>query len=396
MRHIVIVGASLAGVHAAEGLREAGFAGRITLVGAEAQLPYDRPALSKGALREGPYESTDFVRLHPAEWYTDNAVELQLGRKAVALRPGSRTLLLADGTSTTYDGLVLATGSAARELRGVEGPAEVMRLRTAEDCARLHERLVPGQHLVVIGAGFIGLEVAATARQVGMDVAVVEVAPAPLARVLGDEVGGWFRDYHAQHGVDIHCGSAVAAFEAVGNVTKVHLQDGTVLAADVIVAGVGSMPAVAWLRDSGLNMTDGVICDDHLRTSAPDVVAAGDIARWYNPLFDETLRIEQWTNAVEQGRYAARALLGLADGPYADAPYFWSDQFDARMRFVGRASAASHVHIEQSDEHRLIALFGRDDVVCGVLCVNAPRQLGSYRSAIVDRTRWSDIVPASS
>lgn len=389
MRRIVVVGASVAGVHAVEALREAaGFDGEITLIDGQRELPYDRPPLSKAALRDGPVEGKYLLR--PACWYEDHAVDLRLGQVAVGLDPVARSVLLAGGARLDYDGLVLATGSTARTLGHVAGASTAVHvLRTTADCARLHARLQSGAHLVVIGAGFIGLEVAATAREMGLEVSVVELAPAPLARVLGDEVGRWFLGYHAARGIDIHCNTSVESIDASG---KVWLRGGTTLAADVIVAGVGAVPAIDWLRSSGLRLSDGVVCDQFLHASLPGVVAAGDIARWYNPLFDQDLRVEQWTNAVEQGRYVALSLLGAADAPYASAPYFWSDQFGAKIRFVGTSNAAQQVEIKQADDNTLVALFGRDDVVCGVVCVNAPRVLAVYQKAIVERLLWRDAV----
>lgn len=401
MRRVVVVGASLAGVHAAEALRAPGYDGTLTVIGAEPRLPYDRSSLSKTALRDGPRAGYELLDLHPAQWYAALDIDLRLGKRAVQLDPTRQVVILADGEEIGYDGLILATGSHARRLtvQGAETGAPV--LRTADDCAYLHDRLAecwegtgPRGRLVVIGAGFVGLEVAAIAKEMGLDVAVVEVAPVPLARVLGDEVGRWFSRFHEAHDIEIHCATTVTGVEKnAGTGVKVHLRSGPVLGADVLVAGVGSRPAVEWLRGSGLQITDGVRCDAYLRTSLPGVVAAGDIARWYNPLFDEDLRIEQWTNAIEQGRYAARSLLGLADGPYADAPYFWSDQFSAKMRFVGRANAAQQFYVERSDEDGLVVLFGRDDVICGALCVNATRKLIMYQQAIVERQAWRDVVP---
>lgn len=390
MRHVVVVGASLAGVHAVEGLRDAGFDGDVTLLSAEAQLPYDRPPLSKQGLRLGPAERENLLR--PAEWYDGLGVDLRLDCEAVGLDIGQCQVVLAGGEPVSYDGLVLATGSRPRGFDHDPSGAPVYLLRTAADSARLHERLVAGTRLVVIGAGFIGLEVAATAKSMGVEVTVVELAPVPLARVLGDEVGTWFDHYHAANGVEIHCGSAVAGIESTGGVSKVHLRDDTVLAADLIVAGVGAVPAIDWLRPSGLLVADGVICDAYLRTSDPRVVAAGDIVRWYNPLFDEDMRIEQWTNAVEQGRFAARSLLGAVDEPYSSVPYFWSDQFTAKMRFVGRSNAAQDVVIQQADERTLVALYGRDGLVRGALCVNATRKLVELQQLIAERTPWTEAI----
>ncbi|MFF7734553.1 FAD-dependent oxidoreductase [Streptomyces sp. NPDC007984] len=389
MRRVVIVGASLAATHAIEALRQEGFQGDITLVGAEPHLPYDRPPLSKAALQYGP-DSCELL-LRPPQWYIEHAVDLRLGQPATALDPTARRITLEDGTELPYDGLVIATGSQARTLSPGGQAAPVSTLRTLDDCRALHERLTPGRHMVVIGGGFIGLEVAATVRRMGLDVSVVEMAPAPLTRVLGDEVGNWFSKYQKANGVLLHCGSALDGMEPSSLGTKVSLVDGVSLAADLVVAGVGARPSTDWLEGSGLTLSDGVLCDSSLRTAAPGVVAAGDIARWYNPLFDEEMRVEQWSNAVEQGRHAAITLLG-ADDAYASVPYSWSDQFDAKMRFVGRANAAERVHIEHSDDASLVALFGRDGVIRGALCVNAPRKLAFYRKAILDRTPWRDVV----
>jgi NADPH-dependent 2,4-dienoyl-CoA reductase/sulfur reductase-like enzyme len=389
MRRVVVVGASLAGVNAIEGLRDHGFDGEITLVGGEPHLPYDRPPLSKEALRGGPDEPS--LLLRPPQWYAEHGVELRLGRPARSLDAAARAVTLDDGTVLDYDGLVVSTGSRPRTLAGDGERGAVHVLRSLADCRALHERMVPGHHLVVIGGGFVGLEVAATASSMGMRVSVVEVAPVPLTRVLGDEVGHWFRTYHEAHGVEMLCGAVIEAVEADARGGKVVLNGGTVLRADLVVAGVGAVPATRWLEGSGLRLSDGVACDPALRASAPGVVAAGDVARWYNGLFDEEMRVEQWNNAVEQGRHAAATLLGENE-PYRAVPYFWSDQFDAKMRFVGRANAAEQIHIERDDDKAMVALFRRDGVLAGALCVNAPRQLALYRKAILDRTPWADVV----
>ncbi|MEV4098734.1 FAD-dependent oxidoreductase [Nonomuraea sp. NPDC049649] len=391
MRRVVVVGASLAAVHAIDALREHGFEGEIALVGAEPHLPYDRPPLSKEALQHGP--DTTGLLLRSPEWYVERGVDLHLGRAAAALDPGARVVTLEGGASLDYDGLLIATGSKARTLGPASQAGPVYTLRTLDDCVALHERLVPGNHLVVIGAGFIGLEVAATARDMGMSVSVVELAPAPLSRVLGDEVGRWFMTCQAAHGVEVLCGTSVERIEAGSRGSKVVLGNGSTLWADLIVTGVGASPATDWLRGSGIRLSDGVVCDQSLRASAPGIVAAGDVTRWYHSLFDEEMRVEQWTNAVEQGRHAAMTLLG-GDDPYIAVPYFWSDQFDVKMRFVGRANAAEQIHVERADTSSMVALFGRDGVIRGALCVNAPRQLALYRKAISDGTPWQDVVSA--
>lgn len=380
MDRIVVVGASLAAVHAIEGLRELGFGGPITLVGGESHLPYGRPALSKEALRNGPDEQALLLR-EPA-WFDEVAVDLLLGVPAAELDVANQQLTLEDGAQLGYDGMVIATGSKPMSI--ASGSGRIHTLRTIEDCLSLHRSLVHATHVAVVGAGFIGLEVAATAREMGLDVSLVEVAPVPLTRVLGDEVGEWFHAYHARHGVEIHTSSALWSVDFGPRGATLTIDGGRTITADVVVAGVGVVPATDWLRTSGLALSGGVLCDRALRTSAGNIVAAGDVARWYNPLFDEDMRVEQWANAVEQGRHAAMTLLGATDA-YAAVPYLWSNQFDAKMRFVGRTNAADQIEVDIRDEDSLVAVFGRNGVEVGALCVNAPRDLPAHRQAILDR-----------
>ncbi|MBB4931150.1 NADPH-dependent 2,4-dienoyl-CoA reductase/sulfur reductase-like enzyme [Lipingzhangella halophila] len=393
MRRIAIVGGSLAGVHAAEALRQQGFEGDVTLISAENELPYDRPPLSKEALLSGV--AMEKLSLRAPEWYADNAITTRLGNAAVQLDTERRTVLLDDGTAVDYDGLVIATGARARRLPSTRNAPPVQVLRSIEDSLRLRERLRPGQHLVLIGAGFIGLEIAATARQMDLDVTVVEVGRAPLSRALGDEVGDWFRALHARHGVEIVCTCTVETIERRGDGAVLTLSNGRVLNADVVVAGVGASPVTEWLDGSGVQTANGVVCHSDLSTSVPGVVAAGDVARWYNPLFDEEIRVEHWTNAVEQGRRAAHTLLGNGEA-FGAVPYFWTDQYEARMRFVGRASAATEVAVKELNDDRLVALYGRDGLVRGAVCVNVPRELARYRTAIRDQVLWDDIAQAQS
>lgn len=375
MDRVVIVGASLAAVHAIEALRDNDFTGEIVLIGAERQLPYDRPPLSKEALRHGPAPAP----LREPDWYVDSGVQLKLGTPARSLDVEKQVVTLAEGTEISYDGLVIATGSQVRPLG--DGNEHIHFLRTQDDSLHLHESLTGGERVAIIGAGFIGLEVAATVAEMGCSVTVVEVAPVPLARVLGDEVGEWFQNFHAAHGVEIRCSAWATRVARSDGGLSVDVGGSRPVAADVVVGALGATPAIDWLRDSGLALSDGIMCDRTLRTSAPNVVAAGDVARWYNPLFDEDMRVEQWTNAVEQGRHAALTLLG-ADDAYASVPYFWSDQFDAKMRFVGRANGAEQIHVESISDDSLVAVFGRHGVQVGTLCVNSTRELPRHRAAI--------------
>lgn len=388
MRRIVVVGASLAGVNAVQALRDTGYDGDLVLVGAEREPPYDRPPLSKEALSEGPVGHD--LALRAATFYGDTDVRLRLDRRAVRLDPKARCLRLDDGERLAYDGLLVATGSQPRRLP--DCPPGVHVLRTIADCAALRADLGPGRRLLIVGAGFIGLEVAATARGLGAEVTVLEVGDAPLGRALGGQAGRWLAARHAREGVEIRCGVGVEAVRGEPGAWKVRLTDGGVASADVVVLGLGVTAATGWLEGSGLAVGDGVLCDAYCRTSAPGVTAAGDVARWYNPLFDEQMRIEHWTNAVEQGRTAALNLLNPEDpAPYAPVPYFWSDQFSAKIRFVGRAFAAEDVAVVRDDGDKLVVLYGRDGVLRGALTVNAPRAMASYRRLIAQRADWADV-----
>lgn len=390
MKHVVIVGASLAGVSAVDGLREHGYSGSITLLDAEEALPYDKPPLSKHALAGDL--GFDELPLRPATWYAERDVSLRLGTRARGLDPAARMVRLESGETLAYDGLVLATGSTARDVPvSCPVPESIHRLRTLEDSRRLQAELGPGRHLVVIGAGFIGLEVASTARKLGLEVTVVETAATPLGRVFGPRVGGWFRELHERHGVTLRCAEQVEEITHGPHGYTLYFARGRALGADVVLAGVGARPQVGWLAGSGLDVSDGVRCASDLTTSAPEVVAAGDIAAWHNPLFDEPMRVEHWTNAVEQGRHAAASLLGQGT-PYAPVPYFWTDQHDAKIRFVGRAAPDDDIVVDEPRPGALVALFGRGDVVRGAVCVNAAKQLARCHQAITERTPWDEAV----
>ena len=382
LRHIVVVGASLAGLRAVEALRRLGYAGRLTLVGAEARLPYDRPPLSKQLLA-GTQEPED-VALRREPWQ-DLDVDLRLATRAVALDPAARALALAGGERLAYDGLVVATGGRARSLRGTDDLAGVHTLRTLDDALALRAALARGPRVLVVGAGFIGAEVAATCRARGLEVAMVEPLPAPLARGVGPEIGRVVEALHRDHGVDVRCGVGVTAFEGDGRVERAVLSDGSRLEADLAVIGIGMEPEVEWLAGSGLELRDGVVCDETLATRAPGVVAAGDVARWPNPLFGEEMRVEHWTNAVEQAEAAARRLLGSRQ-PFAPVPYFWSDQYDRKLQFAGRARPDDELHLVQGSfaERRFVALYARAGRLVGVLGMNRPAAVIRYKRAIAD------------
>lgn len=388
MKRIAVVGGSLAGVHSAEALRELGFDGDVTLVSAETSLPYDRPPLSKAVLLGG--DTSESLLLRNEAWYEEMNINVELGNPARGIDRAAGNLVLQNGSELAYDGLVVATGSTARMLRGYDGGPKVHVLRSIDDAVGLKNELLPGRHLVIVGAGFIGLEVAAAAHVLGLDVTVIEGSATPLARRFGDVVGDWYRNLHELNGVRIVCGSALAAIDSSGKGVKVTLGDGNVIAGDVLVAGVGAAPAIEWLAGSGIEVADGVVCSADLRTSVPNIVAAGDVASWHNPIFDEQMRIEHWSNAVDQGRHAAATLLGERE-PFASVPYFWTDQHMTKMRFVGRTKGVTDTHIETLSDDKLVATFGRDGVLIGAVCIGAPRLLPKYKMAIQARAPWEAV-----
>ncbi|MEN9504939.1 MAG: hypothetical protein RI958_865 [Actinomycetota bacterium] len=399
LEHVVVVGASLAGLRACETLRTDGFTGRVTLVGAEPEMPYDRPPLSKKLLA-GEWEA-DRIRLRKPADLESLGLDLRLGVAATGLDLGRRSLAMADGAAIGFDSLVIATGAATRRLPGQPDLDGVCDLRTVADALDLRARLRTEQtRLTVIGAGFIGLEVAATARQLGCVVTVLEGAPAPLVRGLGAEMGAAVASVHLRHGVDLRCGVQVRAIEgADGRVTGVRLADGTLIGSDVVLVGIGVSPAIGWLADSGLELGDGIICDDALWTGVPGVFAAGDCARWHNHVFDPhddaVMRVEHWTNAAEQGAHAARNLLAQAAGqplaPYQSVPFFWSDQFESRVQFVGRAHGGDEVHVfAGSTDGAFAAMYGYEGRLRGVLGVSMPKMVMPFRALVAAKASWAE------
>ncbi len=399
LRHVVVVGASLAGLRACESLREEGFDGTITLVGAEHEIPYDRPPLSKKVLA-GEWE-VERIRLRKADDFESLALALRLGVRATALDTHARTLSLDDGTTVVYDGLILATGASPRRLPDQPLLAGVVELRTLADSVDLRDRIAGGTaRVTVIGAGFIGLEVAATARALGCAVTVLEGAPSPLIRGLGVEMGAAVAGVHARNGVHLRCGVQVAGLEGEGGqVTGVRLGDGSLVASDVVVVGIGVAPNTQWLVGSGLTIGDGIVCDATLSAGVPGVYAAGDCARWPNAAFadfdDQEMRVEHWTNAAEQGAAAARNLLLVAGGgeaePFTSVPFFWSDQFDSRIQFVGRAHGDDEVHVfAGSTDGAFAALYGYQGRLRGVLGVSMPRMVMPFRALLAANATWAE------
>jgi NADPH-dependent 2,4-dienoyl-CoA reductase/sulfur reductase-like enzyme len=391
---VVVVGASLAGLSALETLRQEGFEGELIAVGAEPTLPYDRPPLSKQVL-QGQWE-TDKVMLRDQGQYDGLGVTWHLGRRATGLDPGARTVTLDDGEPLAYDGLVIATGATPRWLGAAPDLAGVHVLRTLDECLALRAELEKASRLCVVGAGFIGAEVAASARLRGLAVTVLEALPAPLARAFPAEMGAACAALHLDHGVDLRCGVTVAGFEGQGRVSGVRLGDGSVVDADVVVVGVGVVPETGWLESSGLAIDNGVMCDASCATSSPGVVAAGDIARWPNNLFGETMRVEHWSNAVEQGAAAAKRLLAPPGEAvdFTPVPYFWSDQYDAKIQFLGRCCPTDEVRVVDGsiEERRFVALFGRAGRLVGALAFSRPRLLMAYRKLLAAKTSFEDAI----
>ena len=336
----VIVGAGLAGAKAAEALREEGFDGRVVLVGAEAERPYVRPPLSKGYLR-GEY-GREKAYVHPEAFYASQDIELRLGAAAEAIDPGAHELVLGS-ERLRYDRLLLATGAEPRRLVVAGGDLDgVHHLRTFADADALRARLQDGARAVVVGAGWIGSEVAASARQRRVEVTLIEPLSVPLERVLGPEVGRVYRDLHRERGVDLRLGTGVVAFEGDGRVERVRTSDGGAVDCDLVVVGVGVAPRVALAQAAGLAVGDGILVDAGLRTSAPDVFAAGDVAGAEHPFLGRRIRVEHWANAIDQGAAAARAMLGR-EVAYDRIPYFFSDQYDVGMEYAGHAAGWDEV-----------------------------------------------------
>jgi 3-phenylpropionate/trans-cinnamate dioxygenase ferredoxin reductase subunit len=336
MTSFVIVGGGLAGAKAAEALRDQGFTGQLTLVGDEHHSPYERPPLSKGYLTG--IAERDSVFVQSAGWYAEHDVDLRLGVAVTAIDRAAHQVRLADDTTLAYDKLLLATGSSPRPLPVPGASADnVHYLRNVEDAERIKDALTTTGRLVVIGAGWIGLEITAAAREAGVEVTVLESADLPLLRVLGPEVAKVFADLHAEHGVDLRFGVGVTEIVPAG----VRLSDGTVVAADTIVVGIGARPNTQLAEDAGLTVEDGIVVDAGLCTSDQDVFAVGDVASAFHPLLDRHVRVEHWANALNQPAVAATGMLGgLAE--YDELPYFFTDQYDLGMEYLGHVPAGGY------------------------------------------------------
>jgi 3-phenylpropionate/trans-cinnamate dioxygenase ferredoxin reductase subunit len=365
----VIVGASLAGAKAAAELRTCGFDGRIVLIGAEPERPYERPPLTKDYLRgESPRDKT-FV--YPEDFYAEQEIEVITGAAVTAVEPGWSQVTLGDGRTFGYSRLLLATGAEPRRL-GVPGADldGIYYLRTLADCDLLRERLAAGGHVVVVGAGWIGSEFAASARQRGCAVTVVDPLPLPNERIFGSEIGSFYRDVHRQHGVTLVLGDGVGAFEGTGTVSAVRTAGGREIGCDFVVAGIGVVPRTRLAEQAGLETGNGIVVDAGLRTTAPGIFAAGDAANAWHPFYQRPVRVEHWANALHQGPAAARAMLGHQVS-YDRIPYFFSDQYDVGMEYSGHPVQWDEVVFRgDRDSGEFIAFWLKDGQVAAGMNVN--------------------------
>ena len=392
---IAIAGASLGGLRTAQALRGRGkFEGTLTLIGAEPHYPYDRPPLSKQVLagQWGPERTL----LDPPAKVDELGLDLRLGVRAEGLDLEAREVALGDGGRVAFDALVIATGATPRTLPDTPDLAGIHTLRTIDDSLRIRAELEAGPRVAVVGAGFIGAEVAAVARSAGLDVTLIEALPAPLANAAGAEVGEACAALHRGHGVDVRCDTLVAGFEGGERVERVLLADGSAVEADLVVVGIGVAPETGWLEGSGLTLRDGVVCDETL-AAAPGVYAVGDACRWYNPVFGEEMRVEHWTNVIHQSRQVARNLLAEPGEarPFASVPYVWSDQYDASIQSLGHMRPDDAVEMLHGSLESLefVAGYQRDGIIVGGLTFNMPSSspptAPSSSSAPRGRPCWS-------
>ena len=390
----VIVGASLAGGGAAATLRQEGFDGRVILIGAEPQPPYERPPLSKDYLRG--VSSFEQALVHPPDFYGENGIETRFGVRATRVDAAEKVVELDDGERVAYDELLIATGGRNRrfpvpglDLEGVHN------LRTVADCDRIRAEIAPGQKAVVVGMGFIGSEVAASLRQSGVEVVVVDRNKVPLRRVLGEEVGRVIEGIHRDHGATLIFEDTVAAFEGADRVERVVTQGGRRIECDFVVVGLGVEPVTELLADTGAQIDNGIVVDEFCRTGVEGIYAAGDVANHYHPVFERRIRVEHWQNALNQGPAAARNMLGK-DEPYDDIPWFWSDQYDFNLQYTGFHTEWDELIVRGSMEERnFVAFYRKDERVLAAVALNRGRDLRRSMRLIkaqrpVDATKLQD------
>lgn len=397
-QNFIIVGAGLAGVSAAEELRKQGFEGTIQLIGKEAYAPYIRPPLSKGYLNGS--EGLDAVYVHPEAWYAENNIDLHTGTNVYGVNAAAHEITVSEGKPLHYDKLLISTGSSPRVLT-IDGAelGGVHYLRTLDDSKSLNKELAAGgRKLVLIGSGWIGMEVGATARTLGNDVTILEQVPIPLAGAIGDELGTMFHDLHKEHGVDMRMSVAVDKIVGThGKVSGVQLKTGEVIPADLVLIGVGAVPNIALADDAGIITENGIVVDQAMQSSDPDIFAAGDVANAFHPLANMRLRSEHWANALNEGAAAARGMLGH-DESFEDIPYFYTDQYDVGMEYSGYGPMtrdAKIVYRGDKAKREFIAFWIKDDrVVAGmnvnVWDVNDQVQRIIRSGKVVEETRLTD------
>ncbi|WP_066285365.1 NAD(P)/FAD-dependent oxidoreductase [Arthrobacter sp. B6] len=393
-KRLVIVGASLAGLRAAEGARASGFTGEIVLIGAEEHLPYDRPPLSKQYLGDA---EIPYLR-DPDSYVHELNVRAVLGNPVTALRPDEKAVVV-NGESISYDSLVIATGAAPRELPGYSEIPGVVTLRNLEDTHSLRRALDATHNITIVGAGIIGAEIATAARKRGCEVTVIEATHYPLERAVGREMGLVLSQMHPRNGTDLRCGVTLAELRTEGEggkVSSVVLSDGSEIKTDLLLVSIGVVPTTSWLKDSGIELhPDGSIaCDEYLKTSLDDVYAAGDAISWPNAHTGRTGRLETWTSANEQGAIAGRNAAGVEDAlAYSTVPYFWSDWYGHRIQFAGTAhDAEPEVVIGGYEEEKFVVLYRSGDHVVGALAVNEPAKIMKDRRRIQQRSTWAEAV----
>ena len=381
--HIAVVGASLAGLRTVQGLRRNGSAARITMIGDEPELPYDRPPLSKAVL----LGKADAASLYFVDAGTLAALEvdLRLGVAAVGLDLGSRAVRLADGTALGFDRLVVATGSSPRRIPGLRALPGVHVLRTAGDAAAIRAGLLHARRVAVVGGGFIGAEIASAARELAVEITVIDVLPTLMTRGLGAQLGARMTELHRRNGVVLRLDSAVTDVVGDDRVTGVALGDGSVVDADLVVVGIGTVPNVGWLRGSGVPLDDGVLCDRYLR-AAEEVYAVGDVARWHHPHYDRPVRMEHWTSAGEQATALAATLTGTPT-PCTLLPYVWSEQFGRRLQIFGRIEPDDEIDLVFEEGDRFVALARRAGRLAAAVAYDALKHALPYRLQLVQGAR---------
>lgn len=390
---VVVVGGSLGGLRTCESLRRHGHDGPIVLVGAEPELPYDRPPLSKEILTGA--KQPDEIRLAGEGDFDELDVELLLDTRATDLDLDRRRIALSESMDLPYGHLVIATGASARELPGTPTLAGLHQLRTLDDAVDIRAGLESAERVVIVGGGYVGAEVAAAARSLGRDVTLLNAMPVMLPRGIGD-LGHHIGQLHRDHGVDLRCGISVAGFVGTDRIEAVRTTDGATIDADLVVVGVGAEPNTGWLETSGLTIGDGVVCDDESRAlGTEDVYAVGDVARWFNRRFDQQMRLEHWTNAGEQADAVARAICGHPE-PFSPVPYMWSDQYGRRIQCFGWVTAGDEMCVVDGElgTDRFLALFGRRGRLVGIVGMDAGRSVAPYRRLLLAGSSYSEALAA--